>query len=122
VRLETARIETMDPHDPINPIPFRVDHPILEPNQLVFPLVFVRGVYPWHKPNLGTHRVEGIHQILERPEWWVRALRRNATWSGLRRRRKPLGRSGVRSTSQSRKPDFLRPFVISFTRIKRVGR
>jgi hypothetical protein len=27
----------------------------------------VRGVYPWHKPNLGTRRVEEIHTYSKGP-------------------------------------------------------
>jgi hypothetical protein len=65
----------------------------------------VGGLYPGHKAKssdapalkdaLGTRKARMVGS----------SLSKKCDVERLRRRRKPLGRSGVRSTSQSRKPD-----------------
>jgi len=127
---EAPRVERMDPHHPIDPVPFRVEKPILQSGEVSLPLVFVRGicsvrliwlvrdgegeVQPASDPKHRGRRdacaagpyqdVDQIHggsvtgnpghsaqpmgvgmpppQDIERPDWWVRAFRRFATWSG----------------------------------------
>jgi hypothetical protein len=83
VSFEAPRVERMDPHHPIDPVPFRIEKPILQSGEVSLPLIFVRGFNPGNlqcpAQVVGAGR-EGRGPACFRPEapGLPRSLRRRA--------------------------------------------
>ncbi len=57
MRLETPRVEGVDPHHPINALMGWINDPVSQLGEGTLPLILVGGFDPWHRTNLAVMRI-----------------------------------------------------------------